>query len=806
MTTRPIICFTLDSRSGEDMRPRKYFCATMFVAVWRPELGELDALLLEDRAVLAGDERVARLPLDLVERVAAGNREVPADAEPRGHVGDGVRERLFGDHGAVWVRSTDAIVPPKGICVRPPGRAGDLRVEGFPDGARFPLLAGKFYPDGRTPRRAASRALSRFGPGRARLVGGRERGDRARGRLAPPGCAERRRQEQHRARDDEEDVLRVEAPGRASERELDERSEEQEPCDAEEYAPGQPDHRGREEGRPPEQHAGAEERGGPWRHAEERAVERGQRAVSPRLQQERTRVAVGGVPVALERSAERLASPRARGLDDGLRRPRREDPDQDEPRGVLELVGEGGRLPAEAAKRVGVDAQPGLPEPAGKSGASGGQAEHGRSDRSRPAGGTDRPLPVDLCLEDLVAVAETARELPEDARRDHAPGGEDEDGVGLTVAREGVLDPDADGLVPALMEAVLADEHRRAGRAGPLDSGVVAVVRNDDDLDELARVVGRERARHRPGDGLLLVARWNDDGEGRVCVGGLRRAPTAEPEKRDAEEVEVDRNKVRGEGRPDRRAGDHQCEVHQTGSRWARGATDLASAPAAFRLSGEPATGTLEVVLQNFVAFLGVGALVIVTPGPDTALTIRNTLLGDRRGGVFTAWGVASGQAVWTVATSAGVVTILLASETLFSAVKLAGAAYLVFLGLQALWTAWRSPGWSVEPEGRRGGARLSGRVAYRQGLVSNLGNPKMAVFFTSLLPQFAPGGGASFAGLLAFGLVFCLMTFVWLAVYSVAVAKAGNVLRRPRVRRTIEAVTGTVLVALGLRVASEQR
>jgi threonine/homoserine/homoserine lactone efflux protein len=95
-------------------------------------------------------------------------------------------------------------------------------------------------------------------------------------------------------------------------------------------------------------------------------------------------------------------------------------------------------------------------------------------------------------------------------------------------------------------------------------------------------------------------------------------------------------------------------------------------------------------------------------------------------------------------------------------------------------------------------------RAAYRQGLLSNLGNPKMAVFFTSLLPQVAPGG-ASFAALAGFGLVFALMTLTWLTAYGLAVAKAGDVLRRPRVRRTLEGLTGAVLVALGLRLASER-
>jgi threonine/homoserine/homoserine lactone efflux protein len=194
------------------------------------------------------------------------------------------------------------------------------------------------------------------------------------------------------------------------------------------------------------------------------------------------------------------------------------------------------------------------------------------------------------------------------------------------------------------------------------------------------------------------------------------------------------------------------------------------------------------------VAFLAVSALVIVTPGQDTALTIRNTLLGGRTAGVFTAVGVSAGQATWTVATSLGVGALLVASEPAFFALKLVGGAYLVFLGVQTLWRRGK-----VLPLAL-GGERVGSRTALRQGVLSNLGNPKMLAFFTGLLPQFA----SSFAGLLALGLTFCAMTLVWLSLYSVVVTKAGALLRRERVRRTIEAVTGTVLIALGLRLATE--
>lgn len=204
------------------------------------------------------------------------------------------------------------------------------------------------------------------------------------------------------------------------------------------------------------------------------------------------------------------------------------------------------------------------------------------------------------------------------------------------------------------------------------------------------------------------------------------------------------------------------------------------------------------------LAFLVVAAVVIVTPGQDTALTVRNALAGGRRGGVFTALGVSAGQAGWTVAASAGIAALLVASEPAFVALKLAGAAYLVFLGAQALHRAVFSRGRQrVAVAGPEPG--LAPGVAFRQGLLSNLGNPKMAVFFTSLLPQFA-GGQASFSSLLLLGLVFCSMTLAWLTAYAFAVAKAGDVLRRPAVRRITDALVGAVLVALGFRLAAERR
>ena len=231
-------------------------------------------------------------------------------------------------------------------------------------------------------------------------------------------------------------------------------------------------------------------------------------------------------------------------------------------------------------------------------------------------------------------------------------------------------------------------------------------------------------------------------------------------------------------------------------------------------------------MVAQLLAFLGVSAVVICVPGPDTALTVRNALAGGRRCGVATAAGVATGQAVWTLATSVGIAELIQASEPAFLVMRTVGAAYLVALGLQSLWTAsgirfpgrlrsptggpGTGPGGSRAPAGPGGsgpGARQRMRPgrALRQGMVSNLANPKMAAFFLSLLPQFAsPAQGAG--GIVGLGLVFCVMTFGWLGLYSVVVDRARAVLSRSWVRRALDGVSGVVLVGFGARLALQQR
>jgi RhtB (resistance to homoserine/threonine) family protein len=202
----------------------------------------------------------------------------------------------------------------------------------------------------------------------------------------------------------------------------------------------------------------------------------------------------------------------------------------------------------------------------------------------------------------------------------------------------------------------------------------------------------------------------------------------------------------------------------------------------------------------DLLPFLGISVLLIVIPGPDTAVVMKNALLGGRRAGVQAALGVTLGLAVWTLAAAAGLAALLQASEIAFTALKLVGAAYLVWIGVQLLRTREAAVVGEAAPR------RVAGARALRQGLLTDLGNPKVGVFFTSFLPQFIHGDGAAFPALLALGAIFAGLTLAWLAAYGVAVGHAAAFIRRPRVRRALDRITGAVFVGFGVTLALERR
>lgn len=198
----------------------------------------------------------------------------------------------------------------------------------------------------------------------------------------------------------------------------------------------------------------------------------------------------------------------------------------------------------------------------------------------------------------------------------------------------------------------------------------------------------------------------------------------------------------------------------------------------------------------GFLTFLGIAALLTITPGADTALVTRNALIGGRRAAFHATLGICLGCLCHAVASALGLSVVLSRSAAVYEIVKLAGAVYLMLLGAQSLWSALRGGKSQVAPE-----TRLPKR-SFLEGLMTNLLNPKVALFYLTFLPQFiAPGEPVLQKSVLLAG-VHIVMGFVWLTAYAMFLTSLGRAISRPRVRRSMEGVTGGLLLALGARMA----
>ena len=205
----------------------------------------------------------------------------------------------------------------------------------------------------------------------------------------------------------------------------------------------------------------------------------------------------------------------------------------------------------------------------------------------------------------------------------------------------------------------------------------------------------------------------------------------------------------------------------------------------------------------RLAAFVLLSVLLIVTPGPDTALIIRNALAGGPRASTFSAAGVSVGTLVWVLAATLGVGVLLERSSLAFTVLKLAGAVYLCYLGARSLFGRGPHP----PPEGEQPDRRLSasGRSAFRQGLMSNLLNPKTGAFFVTVMPQFLLPGDSPLR-LAAMVGAFETILLVWLIAYGHAVSRLGRTGPGLRVRRVMTRLSGAILIGLGARLALERR
>ena len=202
-----------------------------------------------------------------------------------------------------------------------------------------------------------------------------------------------------------------------------------------------------------------------------------------------------------------------------------------------------------------------------------------------------------------------------------------------------------------------------------------------------------------------------------------------------------------------------------------------------------------------FLAFLGVAALITVTPGPDMAVTTRNALAHGPRGVFLTTAGITLALALWITASAIGLAALLRASAPLFLALKLLGGCYLAYLGIRAWIDSRRLHGDFLATTA----APPAAGSLFRQGLLSAGSNPKLGVFFVTFLPQFTEPGRPLLPQLLALGATFAVIGLTWLNLYGLLVVRVRDVVTAPRVRRWMERVTGTVVIGLGARLVIER-
>ncbi|WUH99049.1 LysE family translocator [Spirillospora sp. NBC_00431] len=204
--------------------------------------------------------------------------------------------------------------------------------------------------------------------------------------------------------------------------------------------------------------------------------------------------------------------------------------------------------------------------------------------------------------------------------------------------------------------------------------------------------------------------------------------------------------------------------------------------------------------------FAGVAALINITPGLDTLLVFRASATQGKAAGLAAALGILTGCLGWGIATAAGLTALLGASRLAYDTLRIAGAAYLIWLGGSALWRSWRereAPQERVEPDHPMPDGRWA---SFRAGLATNLLNPKAGVFYMSLIPQFIPEGATPWSTTLLFTGIDLVELALWYWLVSGAAAALGERLRSARFRRRLERVSGVVFLGFAANLLADRR
>jgi RhtB (resistance to homoserine/threonine) family protein len=207
--------------------------------------------------------------------------------------------------------------------------------------------------------------------------------------------------------------------------------------------------------------------------------------------------------------------------------------------------------------------------------------------------------------------------------------------------------------------------------------------------------------------------------------------------------------------------------------------------------------------LENFYLFVITCILLIILPGPDTAIATKNTLTVGRTGGFKTMFGNCCALLIHTFAAVLGLSAIIMKSALLFSVFKYIGAVYLVFLGIKTLW-ALRNKKVAATTE-MTAKNKYENKSCFKQGFLTNILNPKIAVFFLTFLPQFVDPGSNTFIPFLIMGIAYTVLTAVWFLFYIFLLNQISAFMKQPKTQTVIEGITGTVLIGFGIKLALEK-
>lgn len=205
-------------------------------------------------------------------------------------------------------------------------------------------------------------------------------------------------------------------------------------------------------------------------------------------------------------------------------------------------------------------------------------------------------------------------------------------------------------------------------------------------------------------------------------------------------------------------------------------------------------------MIHNFYLFIIMCMVLIILPGPDTTIATKNTLTIGKKGGLRTVWGTCCALMIHTTAAVVGLSAIIVKSAMVFSMFKFVGAIYLFYLGVKTLWSLKNKKTNEIIPK-----KNYQGRSCFKQGFLTNLLNPKVAVFFLTFLPQFVDGSSNTFLPFLLMGITYTVLTIIWFLFYISLINQISAFIKKPSVNKAMEGVTGLVLIGFGLKLALEK-